>query len=113
MGEYTQKISLWALGLIVSAFAFLLKFIYNLLVENSARKVELQIINKFEEFAAKMDARFTNIDTKFTNMDAKFTNLKEEIERNTKHTKKNSEHEINLLSELKKLLNNDINNRHN
>ena len=106
MGEYTQKLSLWALGLIVSAFVFLLKFIYNLLVENSARKVELQIINKLEDFETKMNARFTN-------MDSRFTHLEKEIERNIKHSKKNNEHEINLLGELKKLIKNDIYNKHN
>ena len=106
MGEYTQKLSLWVLGLIVSAFAFLLKFIYNLLVENSARKVELQIINKLEDFEAKLDQ-------KFMNMYAKLTHLEKEIERNIKHSKKNNEHEINLLGELKKLIKNDSDNKHN
>lgn len=99
MGEYTQKLSLWALGLIVSAFVFLLKFIYNLLVENSARKVELQIINKLEEFETKMDARFTT--------------LEKAIESNKRHNNKNSEHEIHLIQALTQIIKNDSNNKHN
>ena len=99
MGEYTQKLSLWVLGVIVSAFAFLLKFIYNLLVENSARKVELQIINKLEEFETKMDARFTT--------------LEKAIESNKKHNNKNSEHEIHLIQALTQIIKNDNNNKHN
>ncbi len=99
MGEYTQKLSLWALGLIVSAFVFLLKFIYNLLVENSARKVELQIINKLEEFETKMDARFTT--------------LEKAIESNKRHNNKNSEHEIHLIQALTQIIKNDNNNKHN
>lgn len=99
MGEYTQKLSLWVLGLIVSVFAFLLKFIYNLLVENSARKVELQIINKLDEFEKKMDARFTT--------------LEKAIESNKKHNNKNSEHEIHLIQALTQIIKNDNNNKHN
>ena len=99
MGEYTQKLSLWVLGVIVSAFAFLLKFIYNLLVENSARKVELQIINKLDEFEKKMDARFTT--------------LEKAIESNKKHNNKNSEHEIHLIQALTQIIKNDNNNKHN
>ena len=99
MGEYTQKLSLWVLGIIVSAFAFLLKFIYNLLVENSARKVELQIINKLDEFEKKMDARFTT--------------LEKAIESNKKHNNKNSEHEIHLIQALTQIIKNDNNNKHN
>lgn len=96
MGEYTQKLSLWVLGIIVSAFAFLLKFIYNLLVENSARKVELQIINKLEEFETKMDARFTT--------------LEKAIESNKRHSSKNHEHERHLIQVLTtQLLKNDKN----
>lgn len=99
MGEYTQKLSLWVLGIVVSAFAFLLKFIYNLLVENSARKVELQIINKLEEFETKMDARFTT--------------LEKAIESNKRHNNKNSEHEIHLIQALTQIIKNDNNNKHN
>ena len=99
MGEYTQKLSLWVLGIIVSSFAFLLKFIYNLLVENSARKVELQIINKLDEFEKKMDARFTT--------------LEKAIESNKKHNNKNSEHEIHLIQALTQIIKNDNNNKHN
>ena len=90
MGEYTQKLSLWVLGIVVSAFAFLLKFIYNLLVENSARKVELQIINKLDDFEKKLDARF-NV-------------LEKAIEGNKRHNNKNSEHKILLLETLKQLI---------
>lgn len=90
MGEYTQKLSLWVLGIVVSAFAFLLKFIYNLLVENSARKVELQIISKLDNFEKKLDARF-NV-------------LEKAIESNKRHNNKNSEHEILLLETLKQLI---------
>ncbi|GEM_PF-1800204 len=100
MGEYTQKLSLWVLGIIVSAFAFLLKFIYNLLVENSARKVELQIINKLDDFEKKLDARF-NL-------------LEKAIESNKKHNSKNSEHEIHLIQTLLQMIkNNDSNNKSN
>lgn len=100
MGEYTQKLSLWVLGIIVSAFAFLLKFIYNLLIENSSRKVELQIINKFEEFEKKLDARF-NV-------------LEKAIESNKRHSTKNSEHEIHLIQALTQIIkNNDNNDKHN
>ena len=90
MGEYTQKLSLWVLGIVVSAFAFLLKFIYNLLVENSARKVELQIINKLDDFEKKLDARF-NV-------------LEKAIESNKRHNNKNFEHEILLLEAVKQLI---------
>ena len=90
MGEYTQKLSLWVFGIIVSAFAFLLKFIYNLLVENSARKVELQIINKLDEFEAKMDTRLGD--------------LEKAIESTKRHSNRNSEHEILLLETLKELI---------
>lgn len=100
MGEYTQKLSLWVLGIIVSAFAFLLKFIYNLLVENSARKVELQIINKLDDFEKKLDARFTV--------------LEKAIESNKKHSNKNAEHEIHLIQTLLQMIkNNDSNNKSN
>jgi hypothetical protein len=100
MGEYTQKLSLWVLGIVVSAFAFLLKFIYNLLVENSARKVELQIINKLDDFEKKLDARFTV--------------LEKAIESNKKHNNKNSEHEIHLIQTLLQMIkNNDSNNKSN
>lgn len=86
MGEYTQKLSIWVLGIIVSCFAFLLKFIYNLLVENSARKVELQIINKLDQFEKKMDARFVA--------------LEKAIESSKRHANKNSEHETHLIEDL-------------
>ncbi len=97
MGEYTQKLSLWVLGIIVSAFAFLLKFIYNLLVENSARKVELQIITKLDEFEKKMDIRFTG--------------LEKAIESNKRHNNKNSEHEIHLIQALTQIIKNNDNNK--
>ena len=97
MGEYTQKLSLWVFGIIVSAFAFLLKFIYNLLVENSARKVELLIISKLNEFEAKMDTRLGD--------------LEKAIESTKRHSNRNSEHEILLLETLKELIQkNDKNN---
>jgi hypothetical protein len=91
--ETDQKNLNWLYGFISVASLALIKFFYNLTVENAAKKVELQIIAKQNELEARLSVKFNAIEDKLEKLTIA-------LESQKRHNNKNSENEILLLKEL-------------